>query len=74
MRGSQDFIRRRCQCLTRIIKSTAAEAAAAAADDDDSVTIRGLYGSGRPSARPALPVRPGNIVVTLNFESLNFYR
>ena len=60
------------QCLSGIIKSAAAADAAAADDDDDSVTIRGLYGPDRPSARPG-PARPGNIVVTLNFESLNFY-
>ena len=38
------------QCLSGIIKNAAA-AAAADDDDDDSVTIRGLYGPGRPSAR-----------------------
>ena len=56
------------QCLSGIIKS----AAAAAADDHNHAALSNDQRSawaGRPSARP---VRPGNIVVTLNFASMNF--
>ena len=52
------------QCLTGIIKSAAAEAADA--DDHDDAALRYDQRSvraGRPSAQP---VRPGNIVMTLN--------
>ena len=61
------------QCLTGIITSAAAEVADA--DDHDDAALRYDQRSvraGRPSARPVRPVRPGNIVVTLNFASMNF--
>ena len=60
MQGSQDFIRRRCQCLSGIIKSYAT----AAADDDDGALSYDL--------RSVRPVRSGNMVVTLSFASMIF--
>ena len=55
VQGSQDFIRRRCQCLTGIITSAAAEAAAA--DDDDAALS---YDQRSIRAGPPVgPARPG---------------
>ena len=63
--GSQAFIRR--PVPVRYHKS-----AAATADDHNHAALSNDQRSawaGRPSARP---VRPGNIVVILNFASMNF--
>ena len=65
MQSSQDFIRRRSQCLSGIITSAAA---AAAADGDDALSYDHRSVLARPPVGPARSAREysGNIKLCIN--------